>query len=94
MSTASAIFFDSGCGAEPKLENEIIAMRGVTSNARAASATWMAVSASVSASGSMLTVASAKNFTPFLSSIMYMPVARRTSGRMPRICSAGRMVSG
>ena len=85
---------DSGWGADPKFENEIIAMRGATSNARAASATWIAVSASVSASGSMLTVASAKNFTSFFSSIMYMPVARRTSGRMPRICSAGRIVSG
>jgi hypothetical protein len=69
-------------------------MRGTTSNARAASATWMAVSASVSASGSMFTVASAKNFTVFFSSIMYMPVARRTSGRIPSTCSAGRMVSG
>jgi hypothetical protein len=42
----------------------------------------------------MFMVASAKNFTSFFSSIMYMPVARRTSGRMPRICSAGRIVSG
>ena len=65
-----------------------------TPNARTASATWIAMSASVSASGSMLMVASAKNFTSFFSSIMYMPAARRTSGRMPRICSAGRIVSG
>ena len=69
-------------------------MRGDTSNVRAASATWIAMSASVSASGSMLTVVSAKNFTSFFSTIMYMPAARLTPGRMPRICSAGRMVSG
>ena len=56
-------------------------MRGSTSNARAASAAWIAMSASVSASGSMLTVVSAKNFTSFFSSIMYMPVARLDVGR-------------
>ena len=52
------------------------------------------MSASVSASGSMLTVVSAKNITSFFSSIMYMPVARLTSGRTPMIWSAGRIVSG
>ena len=82
-----------GCSAEPKFENDTIAMRGSTPIERTASATCTAMSASVSASGSMLIVGSAKNFTESLSTIMYMPVATFTPGLSPMICSAGRIVS-
>jgi len=69
-------------------------MRGSTPIAWTASATWSAMSARVSASGSMLMLASAKNFTESLSTIMYIPVATLTPGLRPRIWRAGRMVSG
>ena len=52
------------------------------------------MSASVSASGSMLNTVSPKNFTLFFSTIMYMPTATFAPGCMPKIWSGGRTVSG
>jgi hypothetical protein len=55
------------CVFEPKLEKEIIATRGSKSKRRAASAVRIAISASSSAVGSMLTVVSAKKNVRFFS---------------------------
>ncbi len=92
--SASCTSFACGWLTEPKLENDTIATRGSTPMLRTASETCTVMSARVSASGSMLMLASAKNTTLSLSTIMYMPVATLTPGRSPSTCSAGRMVSG
>jgi hypothetical protein len=52
------------------------------------------MSASVSASGSMLNTVSPKNFTEFFITIMYMPTATFEPGKRPKISSGGRTVSG
>ena len=60
-STALLTLSAEACVFDPKLENEIIAIRGSMSKRRAASAASSAISASSSDVGSMLTVVSAKN---------------------------------
>jgi len=93
-SVARRTFSLRGCGAEPKLEKESIATRGSSPSRRTNAAASVAVSASVSASGSMFTVVSAKNRISRSSTIMYSPATRRTPGAVPMACSAGRIVSG
>ena len=70
-----------------------MAIRGVSSNARASSAVEMAMSASSSALGSAFTVQSANNFRLSLKATMYVPDARRPSC-VRTISSDGRMASG
>ena len=53
-----------------------------------------AISARVSASGSMFTVVSAKNISSCCRIMMYRPATCLTSGAVPITSSAGRMVSG
>ena len=60
ISTAAATRSDSSCFADPKLENDTIAIRGRMPSSRTKLAVWIAISASARASGSMLTVVSAK----------------------------------
>jgi hypothetical protein len=78
----------------PKLLNESIAIRGVMSNSRALSAAMMAISASSSADGSMLTVGSAMKYVRPSWIIRYSPATRVVSRAGPMTCRAGRMTSG
>ena len=62
ISTARRTFSLSGVRALPKFENESIAIRGVTLNVWATAAALAAISASCSAVGFTLTVASLKKY--------------------------------
>jgi len=94
ISTARFTFRDSGCGADPKFEKEIIATRGLIESRRTKSAVRIAVSAMSSAVGSMLTVVSEKKYSWSWNTSMNRPATLLTPDCIPIVCRAGRSAFG